>query len=356
MASQKRTFDKLSDIDDPQNNADIHVAVQNITPIKKAKSGVDYFDGYVTDGSRRMRLVGFDGNLQTTLSSFADTKSPVMMEKCQIKRGRTDELEILLSSSSKIKPSPKKLDFSASASVIRPSSMATAAANDAQLYDVQTIDDGIFVNVVAKVISVKPAKPVSTGLVQELIVTDGTCELKLSVWDDNIGKFQQSNTYNFFKVAVRSFRNEKTLMMTRQSSYEEIHSSCVAVQSQLTSNDIVTVTNFHVIGVQNFIIQYSCVKCSSKLTDMSTLSRCPNCKVLQILKSASLNTTINIYISTQDDNKIMLTAYTPTILNLLQCCNERVNLEELEVFLLTKCPASLKISYDEQTFEIHSID
>ena len=101
-----------------------------------------------------MRLVGFDGNLQTALSSFADTKSPVMMEKSQIKRGRTDELKILLSSSSKIKPSPKKIDFAASASVIRPSSMATAAANDAQLYDVQTIDDGIFVNVVAKVISV----------------------------------------------------------------------------------------------------------------------------------------------------------------------------------------------------------
>ncbi len=206
LASQKRSFDKLSDIDNPQNSADIHVAVQNITPIKKAKSGVDYFDGYVTDGSRRMRLVGFDGNIQTTLSSFAETKSPVMIEKCQIKRGRTDELEILLSSSSKIKPSPKKFDFAASASV---SSMATPAANDAQLYEVQTIDDGIFVNVVAKVISVKPAKHVSTGLVQELIVTDGTCELKLSVWDDNIGKFQQSNAYNFFKVAVRSFRNEK---------------------------------------------------------------------------------------------------------------------------------------------------
>ncbi len=63
MASQKQTFDKLSEIDNPQICADIHVAVQNITPIKKAKSGDDYFDGYVTDGSSFMRLVGFDGNL-----------------------------------------------------------------------------------------------------------------------------------------------------------------------------------------------------------------------------------------------------------------------------------------------------
>ena len=52
--TQKRSFDKLADIEDTESSADAHFAVQHLTPVKKAKSGIQYFDGYVTDGSKQM--------------------------------------------------------------------------------------------------------------------------------------------------------------------------------------------------------------------------------------------------------------------------------------------------------------
>lgn len=56
-----------------------------------------------------MRVVSFDEGLQNELSLFIDNESPVMLDKCQMKRGRNLEL---LNNYSKVKPSSKKLDFS----------------------------------------------------------------------------------------------------------------------------------------------------------------------------------------------------------------------------------------------------
>jgi len=301
-----------------------------------------------------MRLVE---NLQTALSSFADTKIPVMVDRCQIKCGRNQELEILLNNSSKVKPSPKKLDFS---TCVSPSSVATSsvvktATKDVKLRELDRIDDGVFVNVVANVTSVKPAKPVSTGLVQEVMLTDdNSIEVKLSVWDDNIEKFQEYKSYRFCNILVRSFRNEKALMMTRQSSYELTNSSCSL--SKTTRNvDLIKLRKFNIIGIQNFVVHYSCVKCSSKLTDTSALSKCPTCKLLQVLKAAPCTCSMNVYIATEEATKIMLTAYTPIIFDLLACYEEPVELQELELYLLTRCP-ELQVSYDQETFEIHDVE
>ena len=94
--SQKHSFEKLSDIQDTEVDADVHFAIQSLSPMKKVKLGVKYFDGTVTDGSRNLRIVGFDEKLQIKLSTLTENKNPVKVESCQIKQSRNDDFEILL--------------------------------------------------------------------------------------------------------------------------------------------------------------------------------------------------------------------------------------------------------------------
>lgn len=110
--SQQKNYESLSEIEDANPNVELHFAIEQFSPLKKAKSGISYFDGYVTDGSKQMRLVGFD-KLQTKLSSYVETKSSLKAERCQIKRGWNQELEILMNSGTKVCPSPRKIEFSA---------------------------------------------------------------------------------------------------------------------------------------------------------------------------------------------------------------------------------------------------
>lgn len=294
MAGEKRSFEKLSEIEDPQSSVDVHVAVQQVTPIKKAKSGVAYFDGYVSDGSKQMRLVGFDEKLQSQLASFVDTKSPAKVVKCQIKRGRNQEFEIVLHNSSRIMASPRQLDFTGfDASSASPVPVNTIT-KDIPLSKLETMDEGDVVNTSGTVSAIKPARPVSTGLVQEVVLTndENSTQVSMSVWDDNIDILEEWQTYEFKNLAVRSFRNKNTLMMTRQTVY--VRTNEAAKPKTIKKENLLTITNINIAGVKDVAVQYACIQCSTKLAEIQKLSKCPSCRVVQVLDSCSYKATANI--------------------------------------------------------------
>ena len=105
----KRTYESFDDITD-LGEADVHCAVEILSPVKKAKSGrLSYFDGRVTDGKKKLRFVGFNEGLQTKLSALNEEGQAVELQNCQIKRGRANDLEIHLDKSTSVVPSPKKI-------------------------------------------------------------------------------------------------------------------------------------------------------------------------------------------------------------------------------------------------------
>ena len=192
--------------------------------MKKAKSGVKYFDGTVTDSSRNLRIVGFDEKLQIKLSTLTENKSPVKVESCQIKQSRNDDFEILLKRSSNILPSPKKIE-------IPVSSLTTLKVQNASITELNTIEDGEIVNLIATVTCVAPACPVSTGLVQEVTIADETGSTILSAWDTNINKLRMSMKYDFQRLFVHSYKNEKMLALSTQSTYEISTNAGIKLQS-----------------------------------------------------------------------------------------------------------------------------
>lgn len=89
--------------------ADLHFAIESLSPLKLGRSGAPYFHGSVTDGTtKKMRLVGFDQKLQEQMASLTD------LENCQIKRGRNNKYEIFLGNTTKVLPSQRKIEFPAS--------------------------------------------------------------------------------------------------------------------------------------------------------------------------------------------------------------------------------------------------
>ena len=71
-------FEDLQSVDKTSTNAQVEGLLCSLTTMQTPKKGVKrYFRGQVTDGCKKIRLVGFDENHQKTLEDFDATGSPV---------------------------------------------------------------------------------------------------------------------------------------------------------------------------------------------------------------------------------------------------------------------------------------
>ncbi len=321
-------FENLAEIKNSATGAEVDFVVESLSPVKKASSGVIYFHGKVADESKEFIIVGFEENLQTQLAALAEKKQPVKLQNCQIKRSRTDELEIHLGRGTSVLASPKKIDI--------PTAAIPKVRDVESIRGIDEIEDGDFVNCTAKVIDVAPARPVSTGVVQDVTIGDGTATINLFVWEADIGTLDESITYNFKNLHVRTYRDEKTVTLSRQSSF-----MIVTCGLQLETNDddddeLVIIKEAVIVGTHNYTRHYSCVKCSNRLTNINAVhSRCSHCSVLQSLQTCKSEVAMNILFDTQME-KVMLKAFTATLINLLEHLNGEVDLNNAETILLTK--------------------
>ena len=105
----KNDFSRIYQISKaPKTNAELHFAVESLSPVKRARSGVPYFDALVNDGTKQLRMVGFNEKLQAEISKLSENQQSIKVDKCSIKKTRNDDYEILINNSTTVMPSPKK--------------------------------------------------------------------------------------------------------------------------------------------------------------------------------------------------------------------------------------------------------
>ncbi len=299
----KRSFENLSEIDYVVPGAEVHFAVEVLSPIKKGRSGVDYYDAFVTDGTKKMRLVGFDETSQSKLAKLSNAKKSIQLQNCQIKNNNSNILEIIVNRTTQITESQKKLNIN-----IEP--VKTETATDVNVIDINSVDDGNIVNLTAIIVSIAPPRVVATGIVQDIQIADSTGEIPLSAWDVNVNKFEQSQIYFFRNLTVRTYRNKKSLTLTKQSSY-------TITQTELLINDdtdpLQQFTNASIVGVQHFNSHYSCVNCSSRLVNTDNeYGRCSKCSILQSVSICKVDVSCNIFFQ-NNQNSILLKVSTGII-------------------------------------------
>ena len=112
--ARKRTIEeveKLQDLDKPLKNASVHGLVTSLSPIKKGRT-CSYFDGTLTDGSDKIRFVGFGGSQQRKMSDYKERSLTINLDDCEVKPARRgSKMEIMLKGSTTLTNSPKKFDI-----------------------------------------------------------------------------------------------------------------------------------------------------------------------------------------------------------------------------------------------------
>ena len=163
-------------IDDTSQENEITCMIQSLSPMKKSKKGNDYYTGVCSDGKKSIRIIGFDTQTNQQLLSHKSKGETVAIKNCTMKEGQSEEMEVFINRSSKIEYSPKKIDVKP---IIVP---------DKTIRKILALEDGVVVNLKAKVLSAELPRTVSIGLVQDVVLTDGHNTIDLSVWEENTNK------------------------------------------------------------------------------------------------------------------------------------------------------------------------
>uniref|UniRef100_A0A1X7TFV6 Replication protein A OB domain-containing protein n=1 Tax=Amphimedon queenslandica TaxID=400682 RepID=A0A1X7TFV6_AMPQE len=247
MMSGKRSFDTSSQIDHEEGSADVHFAIKVLSPVKKSKTGTQYFDGTASDGTTDLRLISFHGGLRKKLADLKEKKKPVLIKNCSIRKSRSDDkLEIFVNKNSTVPPSPKKIKCKVEK---RP---------EVTVAEVENVMDYTQIDITAKVIKVCPARAVSTGLLQEVILVDSTGIIVLSCWESNIDKLEENSTYDFKFLTVKSYRVEKTLQFSSNTIFTPVDAVVIA---ESVYEETILLKQAEIIGVQNYTVHYCCINC-----------------------------------------------------------------------------------------------
>ena len=113
VMARKRQFHEIEDFDSveqPIPSASLHGIVTSLSPLKKGVKSA-YFDGTVSDGTSKLRVVGFSTKQQKLMEDFMVKKQPIQLTDCEVKRARRgDQMELLLKTTTAIHGSPKKIE------------------------------------------------------------------------------------------------------------------------------------------------------------------------------------------------------------------------------------------------------
>ena len=104
-------FDNLQSVNQTSTSAQIEGVLCSLTEMQTPKKGTKrYFRGQVTDGTKKMRIVGFDEYHLNQLEPLDANRSPIKLSKCEVQRSSySGDLEIKLTSKTNIGQSPKSL-------------------------------------------------------------------------------------------------------------------------------------------------------------------------------------------------------------------------------------------------------
>ena len=242
--------------------------------------------------------VGFNPGQQKSLSNCHATMDSVALENCQVKHAKySDDLEIILRSTSKVQSSPKKFSKNKIATLLN-------EKTSLDFLDMKNEHDKVTVS--AKVPHVDQPIQVSANLTkQDVIIADATASAKITLWEDNLNTVDEGQSYEFKSVTVRCYKQEKYLSIPKKGAD-------ITLIQDLADDDVPnnTITIFNAkVTAATLTVYSTCIACKSKLelTD-SDITCCKKCQMSQLNSATSTEVSATLYITT-DDIPIRLSAF-----------------------------------------------
>lgn len=261
--SKKRNFDQLNDICEPTHNAVLHGALTSVSPIKKGRMNIYFFDATLADKTSSVRVVGFSPQHQLQLQDLHKAKSPVELVNCVVKHSRQGQgYDIMLKSNTEIKLSPKKLDMDV---IISSSNPGPKPINLDQLNALSQYDK---VSVRIKVLKLKEVEEVGQEKKRkrDIIVADEKGTAKVVLWEQNVDALQESKSYSLENFYVREYKGKKHLSMPKvEFKISSIDDLTDTINEVPTDDEHTTIHNVTIIGVSELDHYRSCLLCHARV-------------------------------------------------------------------------------------------
>ena len=263
--ARKRLFEEIEELDkiqNPTSNVTIHGIVTSLSPIKKGRSS-NYFDGSLSDGSAKIRLIGFNSSQQKTMKQLMENKEAVQLQDCEIKQARRgDKMEVMLKGSTQVLKSPKKFDVSnLDFKDDGPVSISLAHIDSYNIFDRVTVN--------VKILSCADPISVSGGKrKQDLKVADNSAACKVVLWEEHIGSLAENASCTLYNFVVREYAGVKFLSMAKDGS--EIRPiSDIGEVTQGDGEDDETMNNAVIVAVLQLDGYRSCLRCKARVEPTS---------------------------------------------------------------------------------------
>ena len=299
--SQFDEYESVSDISSPTKFAKVHGVLTSMSPMRKSSSGCHYFDGSLTDGTKSLRVVGFDTKVQQRLMDFHSRKEPVALVNCEVKQGKySSNMELHMRKTTDVLKSPVKVDITSNL----PPDLIT-------LDELPALDNFQTVSVSIKVLTVTEEEEVKKGLVkQDCYIADATGTAKLTLWENNVDILVEDQCYTLSGIKVRSFKGEKYLSIPKDGfTYTSIDDIGVVKEYNPEGNNI-HICDVEIRSVKYFETYKSCNTCSGKVSPTTdTIGKCNRCQSMQRLDKCSNQTTAKIEVANKADVKILHTTH-----------------------------------------------
>lgn len=264
-------------------STDVHAVVTKVSPLKKARSGNSYFEGYVSDGNSSLRMVGFDSKLQEELESYCNTERAAVLRNCVIQKSLGgDKMEIKLNNRTKIAQSPKKI-----------------VINIIHLEDLSS-NFGKIVSVKVKIVDIFEPITIGGKQLQEITVSDltGRCQLKL--WEEKIGsvRLDRDQSYLLSNVVVSEYNSEFHLSFVSESACRRTSD----IENELSK----VMSDAVVFAVDEFNKYHNCYSCNGRVIPPTAgfAGKCADCQRVQRVNKDGYELMAKLFVQNRNDQPI----------------------------------------------------
>lgn len=321
----------------------IEGVVLELSPMKKGRTGSSFFDGTISDGVASMRFVGFDSKVRRRLVEHEGKDTAVTLTNCEVKQGRRDGdgLEVCIRNSSEISVSETKFDVKKEMEK-KNAVTSIKEAEDMAQYQRVTVE--------GKVVQLNKAEEVSGGKKkQDMVVADSSGSIRVTIWEEMIGKVKKERSYRFSKMMVRAFKGKKFLSTSKTGSeVEEIDDigevevddeQEVEGEEREKNGPGGQIKGVKIVGVERFFQYNGCFKCSGRVEedkDDADFGECAKCKMYQCLEGCKHNISVQLTLKSEDGSIVTLRAFDKVLCDITKTTDSKdVNMKVLlkaEVF------------------------
>ena len=148
---------------------------------------------------------------------------------------------------------------------------------------------------------------------QDLVVADKTGCIKLTVWQEEVGKFETNHCYKLDQVVVRIFDGINFISYPKDGAAFAKIPDIGEVHTEYDESQFESHNDFHnavVSGVSRIFKYRSCMKCRSKIEPTNNCyGRCRSCNMLQNLDRVKETFSAVLMITLEDGNSMEIQAF-----------------------------------------------